>query len=52
MYSSAGAVFDGSSYCGLGRGSASYQDVLFKGDATFTGAHKFTPVEIEVYAVV
>ena len=46
------AAFDRSSYCGLGQPSASYQDVLSKGVATFTGTQFFNPVEVEVYAVV
>ena len=45
-------VFNGSSDCGLGQSHASCQDVLSQGDATFTGARCFTPVEVEVYAVV
>ena len=46
------ASFDCSSYCGLSLARASYQDVLCKGNGTFTGAHCFTPVDVEVYAVV
>ena len=45
------AVFNGTSYCSQGSSYASFQDILRKGNHTFTGAYRFTPVEIEVYRV-
>ena len=49
---SATAEFDGYSCNCLGGDSCTYEDTCGKGQATFTGAANFVPLEVEVYAVV